>query len=269
MAATRSSDRHLGRAAMNTARTANPAAIEEPWLIRHLATASHIGRRQRSRSPRGVRAQVPSASPRIPDERECSGCLSCSGGVEQAADEEADRGGAEPDGDHLKPVLPRRPGGARRLAVARLPRKTAPTAAPATTVPARNRATWAWARAATVRPRPARNRPRPASTTRRLLTRKGRARDRGVSAAGKREDAPGALLDQRERPGGADRVGAGAGRGARPAAVLAVRARRTAGHRGRVEAGPTPDGGSRSGRLGGRRAAADRSGRAGGPGSGW
>ena len=62
----------------------------------------------------------------------------------------------------------------------------------------------------------------------------------------KREDAPAALLDQRsglaERAG----VGAGAGRRARPAAVLAVGARRAAGHGGRVEAGAAADGGSRS-----------------------
>jgi hypothetical protein len=61
-------------------------------------------------------------------------------------------------------------------------------------------------------------------------------------------------------------VGTGAGRGTRPAAVLAVRVRRAAGHARRVEAGPAPDAGSRPGRLGGRRAAADRSGRARGPG---
>jgi hypothetical protein len=35
-----------------------------------------------------------------------SSCRSGSGGVEQVPDEEADRGGAEPDRDHLQPVLP-------------------------------------------------------------------------------------------------------------------------------------------------------------------
>src|ERR1700722_1575263 len=64
---------------------------------------------------------------------------------------------------------PRRSGGARRLAVARLPRKTAPTATPPTTVPNRNRGRDAWPRAATISTRAARNTPRPASTTRRLL----------------------------------------------------------------------------------------------------
>src|SRR5580700_12001091 len=55
--------------------------------------------------------------------------------------------------------------------MARLPRKTAPTATPPATVPARNRASPAWDRAATIRASAARNMPRPASTTRRLLNR--------------------------------------------------------------------------------------------------
>jgi hypothetical protein len=60
---------------------------------------------------------------------------------------------------------------------------------------------------------------------------RGRARDGGVGVGGKREDAP-AFLDRRGGPGGARRVGAGAGRGARPAAVVAVGARRAAGTAG-------------------------------------
>src|ERR1700683_1473416 len=68
-------------------------------------------------------------------------------------------------------ACPRRSAGARRLAVARLPRKMAPTATPPTTVPARNRAIADSARAATIRASPARNRPRPASTPRALLNR--------------------------------------------------------------------------------------------------
>jgi hypothetical protein len=57
---------------------------------------------------------------------------------------------------------------------------------------------------------------------------RGRARDGDVGAGGKRGDAT-AFLDRRGGPGGARRVGAGAGRGARPAAVVAIGARRAAG----------------------------------------
>ena len=66
----------------------------------------------------------------------------------------------------------RRSGGARRLAVARLPRKTAPTATPPTSVPVRNKATFAALSEATIRASPTRNRPRPASTTWRAGSRK-------------------------------------------------------------------------------------------------
>lgn len=57
---------------------------------------------------------------------------------------------------------------------------------------------------------------------------RGGARDGGVGVGGKQGDAP-AFLDRRGGPDGARRVGAGAGRGARPAAVVAVAARRAAG----------------------------------------
>ena len=85
---------------------------------------------------------------------------------------------------------PRCPGGARRLAVARLPRKTAPTETPPTTVPARNRAIPAWERAATIRASAARNRPSPAITTRRLLNRDSRTWVRAPTASSRNTTAP-------------------------------------------------------------------------------
>src|SRR5215467_16386379 len=49
------------------------------------------------------RAQIGALWCALPTRRRCLG--SGSGGVEEAADEEADRGGAEPDRNHLQAVL--------------------------------------------------------------------------------------------------------------------------------------------------------------------
>jgi hypothetical protein len=86
------------------------------------------------------------------------------------------------------------------LAVARLPRKMAPTATPPTTVPARNRVIAAWARAATIRP---------------SATRTGLGRPRAVGPLGRLRAQRAGCYRARTPdrvPGRGDRGGCGAGR---------------------------------------------------------
>jgi hypothetical protein len=72
---------------------------------------------------------------------------------------------------YVDTTRPRASGGARRLAVDRLPMKIAPTATPPTTVPIRNRAIEACDSPPTISARATRRMPSPDSTTGRVANR--------------------------------------------------------------------------------------------------